>query len=130
MMPWELKPAPTNSPATSGVSPRQKFTSGVNDSGAHRKRSYVLVREYRDRPLCGLADRREVLPVGLELAEGEAVTDGRHGAGLALRLEGTDQSVPPGCVGRRETRRGHAVGAGRGGDLRCGAVVTWTCSAA
>ena len=44
MIPCELNPAPTKRPDTSGVSPRQKFTSGVNDSGAQRKRSYVLSR--------------------------------------------------------------------------------------
>ena len=37
MMPCELRPAATNSPATSAVSPSRKLASGVKLSGAFRK---------------------------------------------------------------------------------------------
>ncbi len=36
MMPWELNPAATKSPGTSGTYPSWKFESGVKLSGARR----------------------------------------------------------------------------------------------
>ena len=51
MIPCELNPAATKRLRTSAVSPRQKFTSGVKDSGARR---------YRVNSACSSAGIRRV----------------------------------------------------------------------
>ena len=76
------------------------------------------------------ADRREVLPVRLELAEREVVPDGRHRPRLALAARTRRRATRPGCGGCRETRRGRARRGRSGVAPSMGAVVTWTCSAA
>ena len=49
--------------------------SGVKLSGAQRNRSYACGLERWDALLGLASDRREVLPVGPELAEGEVVPE-------------------------------------------------------
>jgi hypothetical protein len=88
MIPWEFRPAATNSPGTSGSGQSWKFASGVNDSGARRKCSNPSPSS-RD-PAPRLREHRgDVVPVRAELGE----PAGRDAGGRerpAVRLERAD----------------------------------------
>ena len=100
MIPCELNPAATKRFRTSAVSPRQKFTSGVKDSGARRKRELRLF-ERRDPPRRVRSRRREVLPVGAELPERPLVGDRYGRARASVRFERADHQ-PAGVMPRVE----------------------------
>ena len=97
MMPWELKPAPTNSPATSGVWPEAEVHVRSERLRCAQKALIRAGAQHGHRPLRRLADRPEVLPVRLELAEGEVVTDGLVARGLPCGSKAPTISAP-GCV--------------------------------
>ena len=83
----ELKPAPTNTPRTSGASPRMKLLSGVKLSGPLRKLLISASSQRRHAMQRVLHQDLELVPIVGQKLEREIVRDAVHAPGLGVRLE-------------------------------------------